>query len=237
MKFTRINENSIRCLISRQEMDACGVKLDDLMDDRGKAEEFLRFVLAEARDELGFKATGEALNVQLSVMQDGDLSLMISDDANAAIHAMIQQFKEKLRDFSEILAGGSPDAKPYKPVDFDAQDRQRQIEEALGILEQAAEHEPISMTVWAELASLDDCIRLSGALKHLGDLPSDLYTYEGNYYLHLKMTQVKREIAQNIFTIAEHSKAIYNDDTVQGIMSEHGRKLIGDHAFAQLREI
>ena len=33
MKFTKINENSIRCIISRQEMYAVGVKLDDLMDD------------------------------------------------------------------------------------------------------------------------------------------------------------------------------------------------------------
>ncbi len=237
MKFTKINENSIRCIISRQEMDAVGVKLDDLMDDRGKAEEFLRFVLQEARDEIGFRATGDSLNVQLSVMQDGDLSLMISDDANAAIHAMIQQFKEKLRDFSEILSGGSPDAKPYEPVNFDEEERRRQIETALGILERAADNEPILMTIWAELDSLDDCITLSRALSHLGDIPSDLYTYNDHYYFHLSMTQTKREIAHNVFTVAEHSNAIFNDETVTGIMSEHGRPLLKEHALVDLQEI
>ena len=237
MKFTKINENSIRCIISRQEMDAVGVKLDDLMDDRGKAEEFLRFVLQEARDEIGFRATGDSLNVQLSVMQDGDLSLMISDDANAAIHAMIQQFKEKLRDFSEILSGGSPDAKPYEPVNFDEEERRRQIETALGILERAADNEPILMTIWAELDSLDDCITLSRALSHLGDIPSDLYTYNDHYYFHLSMTQTKREIAHNVFTVAEHSNAIFNDETVTGIMSEHGRPLLTEHALVDLQEI
>ena len=237
MKFTKINENSIRCIISRQEMDAVGVKLDDLMDDRGKAEEFLRFVLQEARDEIGFRATGDSLNVQLSVMQDGDLSLMISDDANAAIHAMIQQFKEKLRDFSEILSGGSPDAKPYEPVNFDEEERRRQIETALGILERAADNEPILMTIWAELDSLDDCITLSRALSHLGDIPSDLYTYNDHYYFHLSMTQTKREIAHNVFTVAEHSNAIFNDEAVTGIMSEHGRPLLKEHALVDLQEI
>ena len=237
MKFTKINENSIRCIISRQEMDAVGVKLDDLMDDRGKAEEFLRFVLQEARDEIGFRATGDSLNVQLSVMQDGDLSLMISDDANAAIHAMIQQFKEKLRDFSEILSGGSPDAKPYEPVNFDEEERRRQIETALGILERAADNEPILMTIWAELDSLDDCITLSRALSHLGDIPSDLYTYNDHYYFHLSMTQTKREIAHNVFTVAEHSNAIFNDETVTGIISEHGRPLLKEHALVDLQEI
>ncbi len=237
MKFTKINDNSIRCVISRQEMDAVGVKLDDLMDDRGKAEEFLRFILQEARDEIGFRATGDSLNVQLSVMQDGDLSLMISDDTNAAIHAMIQQFKEKLKDFSEILSGGSPDAKPYEPVDFDEEEKRRQIEEALGILERAADNEPIVMTVWAELESLDNCVTLSRALSHLGDIPSDLYSYNGRYYMHLTMTQVKREIAHNVFTVAEHSNAIFNDETVTGIMAEHGRALLTEHALTDLQEI
>ena len=237
MKFTRINENSIRCLISRQEMDAAGVKLDDLMDDRGKAEEFLRFVLQEARDELDFHATGDSLNVQLSVMQDGDVSLMISDDANAAIHAMIEQFKEKLRDFSEILSGGSSKAKPYEPVDFNEQDRKRQIEEALGILERATETEPLVMTVWAQFDSLEDCITLAHTLEYLGDIPSDLYSYDDNYYMHLVMTQNKREIAFNVFTVAEYSSAIYNDNRIAGVLSEHGRHLIADHAFEELRQL
>ncbi len=237
MKFTRINENSIRCIISRQEMDAAGVKLDDLMDNRAKAEEFLRFVLQEARTELDFHTTGDSLNVQLSVMQDGDVSLMISDDTNAAIHAMIQQFKEKLRDFSEILSGGSADAKPYEPVDFSEQEKRRQIEAALGILERATDTEPISMTIWAEMASLDDCITLSRALSHLGDVPSDVYSYNGLYYMHITMTQTKREIAHNVFTVAEYSNAIFNDETVSGIMSEHGRRLIAEHALLQLKEL
>ena len=237
MKFTRINENSIRCIISRQEMDAAGVKLDDLMDDRGKAEEFLRFILQEARTEVNFHATGDSLNVQLSVMQDGNVSLMISDDANAAIHAMLQQFKEKLRDFSEILSGGSPEAKPYEPVDFTEQERRKQIERALGILEKASDDEPISMTVWSELDTLDDCITLARALAYLGDIPSDLYSYNDHYYLHLTMTQVKSEIAHNVFTVAEYSHAIFNDDTISGVMHEHARPVIMEHAFASLREI
>lgn len=237
MKFTRINENSIRCVISRQEMDAAGVKLDDLMDDRGKAEEFLRFILQEARTELDFHATGDSLNVQLSVMQDGDVSLMISDDTSAAIHAMIEQFKEKLRDFSEILSGGSKDAKPYQPVDFTEQEKRRQIEAALGILENAADTEPIAMTVWAEFSTLDDCITLARTLAYLGDIPSDLYSYNDRYYLHLTMTQTKREIAHNVFTVAEYSNAIFNDDSVVGVMNEHGRPLLMEHAFVGLREL
>ena len=237
MKFTRINENSIRCVITRQEMDAAGVKLDDLMDDRGKAEEFLRFILQEARTELNFHATGDSLNVQLSVMQDGDVSLMISDDTSAAIHAMIQQFKEKLRDFSEILSGGSSEAKPYEPVDFSAEEKRKQIEQALGILEDAADSEPLVMTVWAQLDDLEGCIALARSLSYLGDIPSDLYSYDGHYYMHISMTQIKREIAHNVFTVAEYSHAVFNDESIAGVIGEHGRPLIMEHALSGLREL
>ena len=83
MKFTKINDSSIRCLISREEMDAQGINIEDLLDDRVKAEEFLRYVLQQARYEVDFVTTGEALNVQLTVMKDGDVSLMISDEDKA----------------------------------------------------------------------------------------------------------------------------------------------------------
>jgi negative regulator of genetic competence, sporulation and motility len=75
-------------------MNEKGVKIDDLMDNRSKAEEFLRGILQEAREKLDFQTSGEALNVQLSIMKDGDVLLMISDDQNAVIRTMLDQLKD-----------------------------------------------------------------------------------------------------------------------------------------------
>ena len=103
MKFQKVNDNVIRCIISQEEMNEKGVKIDDLMDNRSKAEEFLRGILQEAREKLDFQTSGEALNVQLSIMKDGDVLLMISDDQNAVIRTMLDQLKDRLKDFQSEM--------------------------------------------------------------------------------------------------------------------------------------
>ena len=98
MKFQKIDDNSIRCIISQEEMAESGIEIEDLMDHRDKAEGFLRKVLKEARSAVDFKADGSVINVQMSVMPSGDVSLMITDDANAAIRNILNEIKERMKD-------------------------------------------------------------------------------------------------------------------------------------------
>ena len=97
MRFTKISNNSIRCIISQKEMGEHGVELDDLMDNREKAEGFLRYILQEARTAVDFRTNGNVLNVQMSIMPDGDIALMISDDADSAIRNMLSEMKNQLQ--------------------------------------------------------------------------------------------------------------------------------------------
>ena len=241
MKFTKLDENSIRCVISRDEMVAYGVQLDDLMDDREKAEGFLRYILQEAKEEVDFHTSGEALNVQLSIMPDGDISLMISDDQNSAIKAMLSQFKDKLKDFSELILqerqkqenlhkGGLPNAKPYQPVPFDE-------EQAKEVLENASEDDPLQMTFWAVFDDLEDAIRMSKTLARLGEIPSDLYKFNDAYYLSLNFVQTKKEIARNVFAVAEYSRHMFHDDSLIGRLNEHGLCMIENEAISDLAQL
>ncbi len=241
MKFTKLDENSIRCVISRDEMVAYGVQLDDLMDDREKAEGFLRYILQEAKEEVDFHTTGEALNVQLSIMPGGDISLMISDDQNSAIKAMLAQFKDKLKDFSEMIIqesqkkgavhkGGLTEAKPYQPVPFDE-------EQAKEVLESASEDDPLEMTFWAVFDDLEDAIRMSKTLVHLGEIPSDLYKFNDEYFLSLSFVQTKKEIAKNVFAVAEYSNQMFHDDGLTGRLKEHGTMMIQNTAVTDLAQL
>ncbi len=241
MKFTKLDENSIRCVISKDEMVAYGVQLDDLMDDREKAEGFLRYILQEAKEEVDFHTTGEALNVQLSIMPDGDISLMISDDQNSAIKAMLSQFKDKLKDFSEMIIqerqkadsvhkGGLATAKPYKPVSFDE-------EQAKEVLENASENDPLEMTFWAVFSDLDDAIRMAKTLVHLGEISSTLYKFNDEYYLSLNFIQTKKEIARNVFAVAEYSVQMFHDEGLGGRLKEHGTCMIKDTAISDLAQL
>lgn len=105
MKFKKISDNAIRCTITADEMSSYDIQLDDLLEDRKKAETFLRYVLEEAREEVNFTASEEALSVQLSVMPGGDVSMMISGGQEESLHDVIDQLKDTL---SEL--GLNPDA-------------------------------------------------------------------------------------------------------------------------------
>ncbi len=100
MRFTRLDDNSIRCVISGEEMDEHGIRIDDLMDDRDKAESFLRYVLEEADEELGFKTESDSVNVQVSILPSGDIAMMITDDTQSAIEHMLAHMEEGIREFT-----------------------------------------------------------------------------------------------------------------------------------------
>ncbi|MCR4674663.1 MAG: adaptor protein MecA [Lachnospiraceae bacterium] len=243
MKFTKLNENSIRCVISQDEMTEYGVNLDDLMDDREKAEDFLRVILDEAKTEVDFHTSGEALNVQLSIMPDGDIALMISDDQNSAIRAMLSQFKDKLKDFSELIneekekkenlhKKGTTEVKPYEPVPFD-----QVVETTKEVLESAAEDDPLEMTLWSEFDNLDDCVRLAKALRHLGDAKSMLFKFDDHYFLSMTLVQTKRQMAKNVFAVAEFSNQVFNDADLAARLNEHGQLILDGHALRDLQEL
>lgn len=271
MKFQKVNDNVIRCIISQEEMNEKGVKIDDLMDNRSKAEEFLRDILKEAHEELDFQTSGEALNVQLSIMKDGDVLLMISDDQSAVVRTMLDQLKERLKDFQKemkeknVSLGPDPNHPERGYIDEDgvphiqipkedsvnpsAEQKKEPIKLPIGgkefdlysatksVLEDAKDGDVLQFSVWAELKSLDNCMRLAKALLLQGDVMSKLYKLDDTYYLLVDMLQTKMEIAHNVFALAEYSDNMYMDgSSAYGVM-EHGDVLIENNAITVLAEL
>lgn len=52
MKFRKLDDHKIHCIISQEEMNEKGMRIEDFLDHRDKTEEFLREILAEAKYEL-----------------------------------------------------------------------------------------------------------------------------------------------------------------------------------------
>ena len=45
MKFSRINETTIRCYLTREDLDSSGINLYDIMERKTNAMEYLRRVI------------------------------------------------------------------------------------------------------------------------------------------------------------------------------------------------
>lgn len=231
MKIQRINENVIRCVLTDEEMRGAGVNIDDLMGNRDKAEEFLQYILSQAKCEVDFVTNGDVLNVQMSVMRDGGVSMMISDDQNAAIRAIAEQFKEKLREFSSVLeqAGAGLPGDTREPEDLYSADNVIRC-----IINGEADQEIVAYDFWARLSSMEECVRLARALSDIKDTRSDLLKYFGEYYICLHMNMKKTDIAKTVFVMSEYSDDVSSDTGDYLMVNEHGDVLIRDHAISQL---
>lgn len=242
MKFTKLNENTIKCQITSEELEAKGMHIEDILQDHEKAEEFLQEVLNEAKTETNFDVKGNSLNVQLSVMKDGTISLLISDDRNAAIKALLNEVKGELKSFLAKLTqgGNSPDdvieipSGKKLPMNYNQLLKDANTKK----LSSPKFNEKISMHIWAEIDSLEKSIALAKELSGANDIEfSRFYKYRGKYYFEVELSDIRRNLASKIFILSEYSNFMYSDTGTVREMYEHGELLIDENAVAVLSEM
>ncbi len=233
MRFKKLNENAIRCLISKEEMYDMGVNIDELIEDHDKAEGFLREIMEQAKDELGFETSGNAFNVQLSIMPEGDVSLMISEDEHSKARNMLAQFKERMKEFQETM-GALEEMKQQsageEPVQEASQEKaEEQQKEAIA--------RQLETPLFAKMKDLDTCMIVSRFLVPLGEMESSLYQYDGAYYLSINLSKLDRKVTEAILTIAEYSMELKPEGQGSDMVTEHGSKLLEHRALEILAQI
>ncbi len=79
MKFTRVGENEIRCILSEEEMVDFGIDLDDILEKNGKSGRFFSEILSQAAKALGESETKElrGLSAQISILNDRSISILL----------------------------------------------------------------------------------------------------------------------------------------------------------------
>ncbi len=78
MKFTKLGENEIRCILSEEEMFSFGIDLDDILEKNVKSGRFFNEILSQAVIALGeedaFRIRG--CSAQINVMKDRSISIL-----------------------------------------------------------------------------------------------------------------------------------------------------------------
>lgn len=219
MKFKRIDEHKIRCIISQEEMEERGILLDDFIEDRDKTERFLREIVEQAHYELNMGPGGNAFNVQLSVLPEGGLCLLITEEKHV---------KESLEEFRECLEELRNAMSKVPMIGTRPQTGQKQ---------EAAVHKYIEMPLWAGFSNLDDCIRVSRNLSDFPDIISSLYKLEDHYYMRFELHHLSKEAARVILTISEYSRELVTEEHGGAYYLEHGACLIPHQAVETLQQL
>lgn len=110
MRFTRINENTVNCIITAEDMDEQGLSIEDLFRKKEEAMAFLREIIAKAAEEVDYRPTGSYLPMQMTVLPDQSISLTLSEDAGNTLAEVLRSLADRLRAFLEDIAALRGDA-------------------------------------------------------------------------------------------------------------------------------
>ena len=233
MKFKKIGEDKIRCVITKEEMKQNGIELGDFVSDQEKTQSFIRDILAEACDTLGIETHAKAYSVQMTVMPEGDISLLISPDSNAGLATAIEELKKHLTGLqetlsttkTEIAASNSTKAVPMaKPEKLDSKDKDEVTSQYL------------ETPLWAILPDIDAAINLCRKLPQYEGMSSALYRYGTDYYIKLNFELTRRQISSIILVVAEYAAQMFTETFDGAFLYEHGT-LVCEDCVTKLSQI
>ena len=95
MKFTRVNKDTVNCIITEDDMDEQGLRLEDLFDKSQEAMDFLHEVMEKAAVEVDYKPQGAFTPMQITVLPDHSISLTLSENTDGAFADMLKNLTEK----------------------------------------------------------------------------------------------------------------------------------------------
>ncbi len=110
MKIRRINDNTISCIISPEDLKEHGIRIDDFFERKKEAVDFIRATVAKAILSENFDLAGEMTTMRISVLPDHSLSLLISredpsqkglSEARKYVKDLLESISDKVKEKAE----------------------------------------------------------------------------------------------------------------------------------------
>lgn len=117
MEVERINENTIRVSIRKEDLAARGIMMIDLLENQGQIEEFFHSILEEVDIEHQFKDT-DSVTFQVLPNKNG-LELYISKNGAAALDILKETALLNEEDLLKLLTKSDPETPPVTEQDLE----------------------------------------------------------------------------------------------------------------------
>ena len=180
MRIERVDEKTVKCFLSNEEMEEYEIDYKDFIMRSDKAREVVQDIIEQAEEEVGYKPPKFAFDLQIMLLPDQGLILTFSDrDAETRD---TDQFIECLKEMKRILQrtrekiGGNNAA-----TDEGKENRQAAGEEAGDGQEQVSQP---SFAVFA-FSGIGRIMEFAAMLPSNLMVDSSLYEMDGLYYLYL----------------------------------------------------
>lgn len=216
MKFRKINDTTVNCIITQDDMKKHGIDLDDLFERKKNAVEFIRGIIVKAASTVNLNIKSDYTAMKISVLPDRSVSLTISQDPSES---------NRIREAKDASSDGSGHL---------AKDNERLSESVKNSVKPA---EGIYVFRFSSFGDLIRCCRMLSALYDWG---GSVYRVEetGLTYLILERgTKPDSRYDSIILKASEFGKMLTCDERTLAYMKEHCRCIIEKNAIPRISEL
>lgn len=213
MKYKKINEATVQCFITAEDMLEYGLTLSDIFERNEKGEGFLRDIIERAHEEVGYMINGENIAMQITPMQNQGLVVTFTNESPAGFRDILQHLREVLQGVSAEL------------------NRQNEMQ---GQIAQEFD-EDRRMFVFA---TIHQAMQYTASIPANVSVKSHLYKAEEAYYLVIEKNRLSYKTFNKLSAQAvEFGNLIAVSEERMRYLNEHGECLIRDRAVSRLRRI
>jgi len=249
MKIEKINENQIRCILSREDLISRHIKLSELAYGSAKARELFRELMEQASYQYGFEAEDIPLMIEAIPLSSESIVLLVTKVDNPdELDTRFSRFSEDDEDYDE--ESDVTNTTPAKQFNQAAADDILNIfnsllEKAQAAIaaspEKAAEKGlPVDITKMFVFETLDDVIKLSYILGKFYTGKNSLYKspFDNQYYLVVSKSDDTPEVYNKVCNIlSEYSDQQNFVVGTDQYMSEHYETIVSDNAIQSLAQL
>ena len=110
MIFKRVDDTTIRCMVSKEDLEEYDISLEDFFKDVHKSRSFIQLIVERAKEEADFETHSDALSVQVMVIPPDSIAITLSEEnVIPDISRIANDFKDLASDIDEFGLGNPLD--------------------------------------------------------------------------------------------------------------------------------
>ena len=224
MKIERVDERTVKCFLSNEELEEYDIDYKDFLLRSEKAKEVVQEIIEQAEEQVGYKPPRFAFDLQIMMLPDQGLLLTFSEKDPDFRDG--EQLIECLKEMKQILE------RTKERMGMAAAENNREA-----IPEQSG-RQPVKRPDFAvfSFSALTNVMSYAEAIPSNLRMDSELYEMSGNYFLFLRKGYASYERFSRACVQAMEFGSLYTADEEKTMsIKEHGTCLIETKALRKLR--
>ena len=251
MRIEKINENQIRCTLSKEELADRQIKISELAYGSEKAKSLFRDMIEQANYEFGFEAEDIPLMIEAIPLSGENIILQITKvEYPEEIDTRFSKFSETEEEEHVAEENLFPETQGADDIlglfQKMKEDLEQQVEEKEAQVDAAASADvkkltepvkPLNLTKMFEFVSLEQLERLAYVLGGYYEGKNDLYkdVKKNRFYLIVRKSQHTPEEFNKVCNIIlEYSVQKKYSVATEAYFGEHGKLILKENALQVL---